>query len=241
MSIDYSVIIPAYNEEAYLQHTLTQLKSAMNTTSLKGEIIVTDNNSDDRTAEIARDMGAKVVYEAVNQISRARNTGAKQAKGKYLVFVDADTLIKPELLQIALNNMESGNCIGGGATVTTDNKPPLLVSLVLGYWNTFSRLTRLAAGCFMYTYRDAFEAIGGFSENVYATEEIWLSIALKRYGRLSKRKFCIISQQKAISSGRKLHWYGHIHHIFLLLIIFLFPFFSRFKWACGYWYKRPEK
>lgn len=241
MKIDYSIIIPAYNEEAYLENTLWRLQETMKATTLTGEIIVTDNNSTDRTSEIATKMGATTVYEPVNQISRARNAGAKQAQGRYLVFVDADTVIEPALLQTALNNLETGKCVGGGATVTTDSEIPILVKLILGYWNVFSRITRLAAGCFMYTRRDDFETVGGFSENVYATEEIWLSMDLKRQGRKSKRKFCIINQPKAISSGRKLDWYNHIHHLLLLFMIFLFPFFSRFKWACGYWYKRPEK
>jgi len=80
--IDYSVIVPAFNEEAFLGHTLDALRQAMATVSLHGEVIVTDNNSTDTTAEIAAASGAKVVFEPVNQISRARNAGARQAAGR---------------------------------------------------------------------------------------------------------------------------------------------------------------
>ena len=240
MNIDYSIIVPAYNEEDMLENTLNQLKEAMNTIPLSGEIIVTDNNSTDRTAEIAKNAGAVVVFEPINQISRARNTGAKQAKGRYLVFVDADTIAPPALLQNALDNLESDKCVGGGATVTTDAKVPFMVKTVLGYWNFLSRTFRLAAGCFVYARRDDFEAVGGFSESVYATEEIWLSIGLKRKGKKSNRKFCIVNEPKVITSGRKLVWYSYGYQSLLLLIIFLFPFLTRFKWVCGYWYKRPE-
>ena len=52
------VIIPAYNEEAMLENTINQLKAAMATVSLNGEIIVTDNNSTDRTAEPTRKLRA---------------------------------------------------------------------------------------------------------------------------------------------------------------------------------------
>jgi glycosyltransferase involved in cell wall biosynthesis len=86
MPVDYSIIIPAYNEESYLADTLTVLQKAMMDIPLNGEIIVTDNNSTDRTAEIAKTAGAKVVFEPVNQISRARNTGARHAEGRYLVM-----------------------------------------------------------------------------------------------------------------------------------------------------------
>lgn len=239
MSIDYSIIIPAFNEEALLEKTLSHLKNAMAYVPLVGEIIVTDNNSTDRTAAIAESMGAKVYFEPINQISRARNAGARQAKGRYLVFVDADTTVPPALLQAAINNLESGLCCGGGATVTAETNIPLAVKAVLNYWNLLSRSFRWAAGCFVYCHRDDFEASGGFSENVYASEEIWLSIALKREGRKSKRKFHIVNEPKVITSGRKLHWYSYSYQTILLLMLFFFPVMTRFKWACGYWYKRP--
>ena len=91
MSIDYSVIIPAFNEEAFLPQTLNYLQESMSRIDEQGEVIVVDNNSSDRTADIAREYGTQLVFEAVNQISRARNAGAKIAQGEYLIFLDADT------------------------------------------------------------------------------------------------------------------------------------------------------
>lgn len=104
-NIDYSIIIPAYNEEEYLPYTLKSIIKSMKAISrLTGEIIVTDNNSTDSTAAIAKEYGARVVFEEHQQISRARNTGAKAALGKYLIFVDSDTLISPLLLEKTLNS-----------------------------------------------------------------------------------------------------------------------------------------
>lgn len=239
MNIDYSIIIPAYNEESLLENTISHLREAMASVQLKGEIIVTDNNSTDRTPEIARNAGANVIFEPINQISRARNAGTTIAKGRYFIFVDADTIVPPELLQNAISNLESGDCCGGGATVTSHDIPPF-VKVALSYWNSISRVFRLAAGCFVYCRRDDFEECGGFSDKVYATEEVWFSIALKRKARKYKRKFIIINQPKVITSGRKLVWFSHTYQSILLLIIFIFPFVTRFKWMCGYWYKRPE-
>jgi len=240
VAIDYSVIIPAFNEEAYLGHTLDALKQAMATVSLHGEVIVTDNNSTDTTAEIAAASGARVVFEPVNQISRARNAGARQAAGRYLVFVDADTTVAPELLQAALDNLESGACCGGGTNVDMDGPVSRGTRLVVNFWNFISRTLRLAAGCFVYCRRDDFEASGGFSEKVYASEEIWLSAALKRIGRRSKRKFIIIRRPKAITSGRKLRWFSTTQHVVLLIILAFFPYLLRFKRVAWYWYRRPE-
>ncbi len=241
MAIDYSIIIPAYNEEALLADTISHLREAMATVALTGEIIVCDNNSTDRTAEIAERAGALVVFEGINQISRARNGGAKVAKGRYLVFVDADTLVPPALLQKALDNLESGHCCGGGANITEEAEIPVLARAVVGYWNILSRTFGLAAGCFVYARRDDFEACGGFSEKVYATEEVWFSMALKRQARKHKRKFRIITKPKVVTSGRKLVWYSYSYQSLLLLLIFLCPYLTRFKGLCSYWYKRPEK
>jgi glycosyltransferase involved in cell wall biosynthesis len=240
VAIDYSVIIPAYNEEAFLGHTLDALRQAMATIPLKGEVIVTDNNSTDATAEIAKAHGAQVVFEPINQISRARNAGARQAAGRYLVFIDADTEVAPALLRTALDNLESGSCCGGGANADMDVPLKFSARLLVNFWNIISRTMRLAAGCFVYCRRDDFEAIGGFSEKVYASEEIWLSMALKRIGRKSKRKFIIIRKPMAITSGRKLRWFSTTQHLVLLIILAFFPYLLRFKRVAWYWYRRPE-
>ena len=74
-----SVIVPAFNEEKVLGGSLRAIRTAM-TVFEDAELIVCDNNSTDRTAAIAREAGASVVFEPLNQISRARNTGARDAR-----------------------------------------------------------------------------------------------------------------------------------------------------------------
>ncbi|SVD77574.1 uncharacterized protein METZ01_LOCUS430428, partial [marine metagenome] len=81
---DYSIVIPAYDEELLLPATITALRKAMAEIPETGEIIVVDNNSKDATAEVARDAGARVTFEPVNRISSSRNAGAKIAHGKWL-------------------------------------------------------------------------------------------------------------------------------------------------------------
>ena len=88
-----SVVVPAFNEERLLAGSLAAIRDALRAFEEAGwdtELIVCDNNSTDRTAEIARDAGAAVVFEPVNQIARARNAGAAHATGEWLLFVDAD-------------------------------------------------------------------------------------------------------------------------------------------------------
>mgnify|MGYP003346530128 CR=1 FL=1 len=73
-----TVIIPCLNEEQGIEKVLTRMPAFVD------EVIVVDNNSTDNTAELARQAGARVVFEPINQIGRARNAGAAQATGHAL-------------------------------------------------------------------------------------------------------------------------------------------------------------
>ena len=83
----FTVIIPAFNEEAYLASTLDSLQSAAAylrvRSNVEANFIVVDNNSDDGTAAVARDRGATVVHEPTQGVARARNTGrASRGRGR---------------------------------------------------------------------------------------------------------------------------------------------------------------
>ncbi|MEW6671261.1 MAG: glycosyltransferase [Thermodesulfobacteriota bacterium] len=238
MGVTYSIIIPAYNEENWLPRTLTSLKTAMAACGLAGEVIVVDNNSTDSTAQIAAEYGARIIFEPRNQISRARNAGADAAGGDYLIFLDADTLLPPDLLKSALKNLADGACCGGGAWVSSIEAPPAAVLRSIELWNRLSRAFNWAAGCFIYTLRQGFEAVGGFSEKVYASEEIWFSRQLRAWGKSKGLTFRIIKHPPIATSVRKLHWFTP-RQALLLIILMIFPLALRSRLLCAYWYVRP--
>ena len=240
--IDYSIIIPAYNEEEYLPATLTNLKGSMNAVSeFTGEIIVTDNNSTDRTAEIAREYGVQVVFEKHRQISRARNAGAKEAMGRYLIFIDGDTKISTFLLLKTLRTLESGKYCGGGTIVEFDTDLQFSAKCGLKTWIFLSKTFKWACGAYVFCTREAFIETGGFDERYYASEEIHFSRALRRWG-WKKAKLFIILEEPIITSSRKLKWYSIQDHlmIFLRMFLYLKPFQNQD--ACyKMWYEHPEK
>jgi glycosyltransferase involved in cell wall biosynthesis len=242
INIDYSIIIPAYNEEEYLPLTLESLIKSMNAVSkYKGEIIVTDNNSTDRTAAIAEEHGARVVFEEHRQISRARNAGAKSASGKYLIFVDSDTLISPSLLEKTLNALTSGRCCGGGAIVEFDGHLPFVAKCGLKTWVILSKTFKWACGAYCFCICDAFMETGGFDELYYASEEIHFSRAIRCWGRKYGKRF-IILEEPIITSSRKLKWYGTMEILMMTCGMFfsLKPFQNRN--ACHkMWYQHPKK
>src|SRR5436190_927697 len=137
-----SIIIPAFNEERLIAGTLASLREGMEELSRRGfesELIVCDNNSTDRTAEIARGVGATVVFEPVNQIARARNRGAAAASGDWLIFVDADSNPDRELFGEVAEQIAAGRCIAGGVTVKMDAQHPV-TGRAIGIWNGISRV-----------------------------------------------------------------------------------------------------
>src|SRR5262245_8455818 len=206
----------------------------------RGEIVVCDNNSTDATAALAREAGVRVVFEGVNQISRARNAGAREARGRLLVFVDADTHVPRELLASALEALRSGAVCGGGAAVRFGAGPPdSAVAAAVRLWNRLSRWHRLAAGSFVFVTREAFEAVGGFSEQVYASEEIWLSRAVARWGRGRALEFVILDGPPVVTSNRKVEWFSASAVLGSILLFLVFPLAVRSRRLCWLWYRRP--
>jgi len=205
--VKVSVVIPAYNEEKLLGATLDCIRTATEPLhECEWELIVCDNNSTDATAEIARGRGAEVVFEPVNQISRARNAGANAATGDWLIFVDADSQPSPGLFREVLHSIKGG-CLAGGSTVASDD-PSLVMRIPVGIWNAISRMTRWAAGSFIFCDAQVFREIGGFSKALYAAEEIDLSIRLKRVARKDGRRMVILHRHPLVTSARKAHLYS---------------------------------
>jgi glycosyltransferase involved in cell wall biosynthesis len=233
----YSVVIPAWNEAGSIVGTIAAIRRAQNERSLPGEIVVVDNNSTDNTATLARDAGAIVVFESVNQISRARNTGARHAQGKYLFFVDADTLVSPALIRTALTLLESGSVIGGGAVVAFDRPLTFFARCLLRLWNWWSVRSSTAAGCFIFCIREAFELVGGFDERQYVAEELYLSREMRTLAKKREQHFRIITDTAVVSSARKQQWFSHWQMIRQMLVL-LWPGASRSRKLCWIWYDR---
>ncbi len=213
-----SIIIPAFNEERLISETLRQVKAAMSGFSQRDwqtELIVCDNNSTDHTAELAREGADLVVFEPVNQISRARNRGAEAATGDWLLFIDADSHPSAELLAEVADQIARGACLAGGCTVRLDTDSPL-GKRAARLWNCLSRTFGLLAGSFIFCEAAAFRTVGGFSRELFVAEELELTMRLKRLARRINKKVVILHQHPLLTSARKLHLYSFREHIWFL-------------------------
>ncbi len=229
-----SIIVPAFNEEKFIARTLRKIKSARAAFTERGwgsEVIVCDNNSTDDTSRKAAANGATVVFESVNQISRARNKGAWRATGDWLVFIDADAAPSKELFSDIADAIQTGRFIGGGATVLMPE-----VKFLSSIWNGVSRFFGWAIGSSLFCDARAFRAVNGFSTDWFAAEEIDLCRRLKKLGR-----FVILTKNPLKVSSRKAGLYS-VSDYAKIWIRALITGGQNLKdrTQCGFWYSERK-
>lgn len=203
---DVSVIIPAFNEEAYLPATLAALQAA--STRVRCEVIVVDNESTDRTAKIAERNGAVVLTESVHNIARVRNTGAAAAGGDVLVFIDADTIIPEELLASIAQSMQDDRVVGGAVAVDyTPFERPWMRWYVRG-WGFWSRFFNMKQGAAQFCRRETFRQLGGYDERIYMGEDIHFYWRMARHAKRGGARLRFIDRPRVITSSRRFEKMG---------------------------------
>jgi glycosyltransferase involved in cell wall biosynthesis len=210
-----SFIVPAHNEEAWVGRCVSAIRNGAESLGQPHEVIVVDDASTDATASMARQQGAQVVRVEHRQIAATRNSGAQQAHGDILFFVDADTLTDAPAIQSALRAIRAG-AAGGGCVPRFEGWLPWWCRLVEPLVKPLVRLVRfLPSGTFLFCTRSAFQATGGFNENYYAAEDAIFVAALKRQG-----KFVILAET-VITSGRKFraHSFWSLARLFAHLVL----------------------
>lgn len=184
--MEASIIVPALNEEKYIGYVFEGLKRQ----SFKDfEVIIADGGSTDKTREIAKKNGAKVVIERRRGIARGRNAGARAAKGRILIFLDADTRPSERLVEAYVNNLK-GNVVAATGPILPLEKTKK--SIELGYKFVSIFFVKLAikigrptiVGSNFAVRRDVFEKAGGFNDNLITYEDWDLSKRLKKFGKI---------------------------------------------------------
>jgi glycosyltransferase involved in cell wall biosynthesis len=201
-----SFVVPAYNEELLLPRTLSSIQAAARELRIDYEIVVADDASTDRTAQVATQRGARVVRVNNRQIASTRNAGARAASGELLIFVDADTLVPVGPVAGALRVVASDG-VAGGSLFTFDGTLPGWARVLEPLLRTVYRWARLTPGAFLFCTREAFDAVGGFDESIFGGEEVLMARALDRFAKTRGKRFTIVLSP-VITSGRKLRAYS---------------------------------
>jgi glycosyltransferase involved in cell wall biosynthesis len=199
-----SIVIPAYNEEKYLPKTLESLRDQAHP-DFDYEIIVVDARSTDKTVEVAKKYGVRVLETEKKTPAFARQKGVEAARGEIIVCIDADTLAPKDYL---IN------------VVSEFKKDPRLVGLtgvIEGYGGKpWDRLAyKLACNLFVKSSflldkpgfqgqsfafkKSAFLKIGGFKTELYTGEDFDLGYRMAKIGEVR-----FLPQVVGISSVRRM-------------------------------------
>lgn len=188
-----SVVVPAYNEEYVLANCLAALQAQ----DYPGpcEVIVVNNASTDRTAEIARSMGVTLVDEPVKGYVYALRAGFTAARGEIIACTDADTLVPPGWVSNLVAHLTSrpGIVATSGSFEFYDG-PGWLRTLC----RILSRCSWHLAGANMAMWRWAYDAVAGFDPTVNMGADVELGMRLQRVGRL-----CLNQGPVAATSARR--------------------------------------
>ncbi len=197
-----SVVVPARNEEAYLGRCLDAL---LRQDPPPDEIIVVDNGSKDRTAEIAEQMGVWVVREPTPGVHHARQAGLKAARYEVVAQTDADTRVLPGWIAAIRRGFADPQTVATYGPIELDEDAPTLDRWLARHaFPLFLRLSALlgqpnASGANHAVRREAALAVGGYDRPF--AEDVHLAKKLLRRGRVR-----YLPDQRVVTSGRRLAW-----------------------------------
>ncbi|MBI5652671.1 MAG: glycosyltransferase family 2 protein [Chloroflexi bacterium] len=184
--MNVSVIVPAFNAAATLAECLAALQTQ---TRAPDEIIVVDDGSTDRTAELARASGARVLQQPNRGPAAARNLGAQNARGDLILFTDADCAPSPDWIAQMIAPFADAQVIATKGTYRTRQRELIARLTQLEFEMRYERMARLARIDFVDSYaaayrREIFLQAGGFDATfpVPSAEDVDLAFRLARRG-----------------------------------------------------------
>ncbi len=192
-----SVIIPTKNESTWLERTLAVLSASSDI----HEIIIVDNDCDERISRIASNYSCLLMKDTTP--ARSRNTGAKGSAAEILVFVDADILVPPACMRRAITCLEDNEDIGlvyfRIRPMTGNAVFRFLYTVMHYYFKLLSHFGRpQGIGNFIAVRRRVFDAIGGFDETIEVAED---ADFFRRASGVTRVSY--ISEQSVYASTRR--------------------------------------
>lgn len=170
-----SVIIPTYNSAKTLKYTL---ESLVNQTYTSFEILLVDNYSSDETPRLAKEYSAKLIL-LKGERTRAKNYGARIARGKYVLFLDSDMILEPKVIEECVYVIESDNNIAG-VIIPEKTIGDNIWAKIRAYERKFYENTYVESPRFF--KRKLVLEVGGFDEDVIFYEESTLPYKLEKLG-----------------------------------------------------------
>jgi glycosyltransferase involved in cell wall biosynthesis len=215
-----SIIIPTYNEEKYLPLLLDSIKSQ---DYHDYEIIVSDDSSKDATRNIAKQYRCRVLNGKGGSPARARNRGARQAKGEILLFLDSDVIMPKDFLKENLGEFIQKGLVSASVWAKPLSKrwdDRFLLWIQMFTQNLLKRIIPLGAGWCIFVTRKAFNEIGGFDEDLLVAEDFDFLTRTKKY-----KKFDMLKKKNIYASVRRYDKEGRFRYMTKIIgtsIMYLF-------------------
>ena len=198
-----SIIIPAYNEEQCLPETLGRIRQALSIAACPSEVIVVDNDSQDKTKQVAESFGSTIVMEKEHNISRVRNAGAENSTGDVLIFIDADTLVPETLFQKILTVMEDEKCFGGAVAVEYGGFRRKWMKYYLLGWKFWGMVFNMAQGAAQFCRKSMFKELRGYDQTIFMGEDVEFYWRLSKFAKRQKGYLHFIKHPKVVTSTRR--------------------------------------
>ncbi|WP_373480179.1 TIGR04283 family arsenosugar biosynthesis glycosyltransferase [Geminocystis sp.] len=188
--MEISVVIPVINEEKNLIKILSSFEK-----NLEIEFIFVDGGSKDNTVNLIKKAGFKVILSPILRRSYQMNLGAKQAKGRVLLFLHGDTILPFNYKKIILNTLQKKQFIAGAFRLKIDNIKPLfrLLETLVNWRSQYLSLPYGDQGIFI--KREVFESIKGFSD-IEIMEDFELIKKVKKIGKIYITKEAVITSSR---------------------------------------------
>lgn len=214
-----SIVIPAYNEEKYIGDTLFSLLKSEQKTDINYEVILVDNNSTDKTAEVAKKfaegMDLRIIKEPSQGRGAARARGFKEAKGEIILSADADTIFHKNWVEELKNNLK-----GEVVAVTTPCKIVDSTAINNAIFNFIQPimmvLYRIFLGHFWLSgfsfgiLKSVYEKSGGFDTSLQAQEDLDLSFRVAKLGKIKFINNPVIFSSRRFKQGLMAGFYDYI-------------------------------
>jgi len=212
-----SIIIPTLNEEKYLPLLLEEIKK-QNFNSY--EIIVADGGSEDRTTEIARNYGCKIVKGGLP--AKGRNEGAKEARGDIFLFMDADNIFLPEnFLKNLLEEFEKRKLnLASFPIYPQGNGFNKFAYGVYNWWVNLTQNFSAYATNSVLVKKEIHQKIGGFDEEIKMAEDHVYAKQARKFG-----KFGFIKTEPVLTSTRRFEQDGRAKTYLKYFLAGIYMFF----------------
>ncbi|MFP8490099.1 TIGR04283 family arsenosugar biosynthesis glycosyltransferase [Gracilimonas sp. Q87] len=206
----FSIIIPTYNEEEKIGELIRHLRESAGSREI--EILVIDGGSSDHTIEEARKAGAKAMISPQKGRAHQMNYGARQAGGKWLYFLHADTIPPDSFVEDMRRAIENGA-----------NSGCFRLAFDMEHWalKLYAWFTRFDVDLFrfgdqsLFVEKAVFEEIGGFDESLIVMEDQEIVRRIKRYSQFR------LIPKAVVTSGRRYERIGFFKLQLIFTIIVL--------------------